>query len=77
LAHEILRSLAGRADEDDEQAGGERVKRARVADALGVQDAAQFGDDVVRRPFLRFVDEKDTVKVHAYIFPEIAGEINA
>ena len=48
LAHEQILDLRAAAEDDEEQAGGERIERAAMADLLRAETAADDGDDVVR-----------------------------
>ena len=49
-------------DEDHEQSGGKRVKCATVTDFFEFELVADFGNDVVRGPVGRFVDEENAVE---------------
>ena len=62
LGHEQILDLRAASEDDEEQAGGERIERAAVADFFGVEPAADDGDDVVRGHAGRFVHEEDAVK---------------
>jgi hypothetical protein len=61
LAHEEVLNLGATPEDDDEQAGGERVERAAVADLLGVERAADYGNHVVRGHAGGFIDQEDAV----------------
>jgi hypothetical protein len=51
-----LRQARGFLDHQRQHAGGDRVQRAQMADALGARDAAHLGHHVVRSPAFGFVD---------------------
>ena len=58
--HEVAEQAGGLLDADDEDAGGHRVERARVADAAGVRQAADPRDDVVRGHAAGLVDDDES-----------------
>ena len=62
VADEELREAGGLADEQDEEAGRERIERAGVADARRHQRAARTRHDIVGRRARRFVDEERAVQ---------------
>src|SRR5262249_12143238 len=66
VGHQELREPRRVAHEHHEQSRRQRIERAGVADARGLQGAAHDGHDVVRRRAGGFVDEKGAVHVDAH-----------
>lgn len=66
LFHVGVLSFGGASDEDDEEAGGERVESAGMADLeagffLGVESIPDLGDGLKRGNIGRFIIEDDAV----------------
>ena len=64
LGHEQVLDFGRLADDEHEEAGGERVERAAVADFFEMKAVAHVVHDVVGGAAAGFVDEEDSVFFH-------------
>src|SRR5581483_10847239 len=64
--HEVFDDAGGASQADRQDAGGEGVERAGVADLLLAGAAAHEGDDVERSPAFGLVDVEDAVSAQAF-----------
>src|SRR5665213_3090809 len=67
IAHQFFRELRAATEDDDEQAGGVRIKRAAVADLFDLKTPADCVHDIVRRRAGGFINEDRAVECGKFL----------
>ena len=63
--HDIRHRFGGFADGNRQNAGGERVERAAMADFLSADEALYPADDLRRAAARRFIDDQPTIEARS------------